>query len=391
MKKYLFLTFVFIGLLLAVGCIIYVPYSKEYPPPQEKEYYEREYRDYSVRYDTSYFYDYLSPHGMWVYQPPYGYVWIPRVYRYGWRPYTYGSWIWTDYGWTWISDWDWGWIPFHYGRWGWDEYLGWFWVPDTVWGPAWVTWRRSDLYIGWAPLPPDVRFVPGIGIRSITYGIPEPYWVFVEYPHFYHTQVYRYMLPFERNRTIISTTIHKTNIVERDRRVINEGIERDFIQNKINKQIITHRLRDAGREVKTVIGIDQVEVFRPNIQQNETAKPKTVVRKEDVQGEIARLPVTQTDEVGQVRSESTLQELQKREWTVMKESQEKEIGEIRKTSEVKKEEAQTAAEKVKIEKETQAKIGELKKKHEAEESKLKERQKEEETEAKVKKIKIKKE
>ena len=28
-----------------------------------------------------------------------------------------GHWLQTEYGWTWISDWDWGWAPFHYGRW----------------------------------------------------------------------------------------------------------------------------------------------------------------------------------------------------------------------------------------------------------------------------------
>ena len=140
MKKIVLLSLVGIALVLIAGCIIYVPYPEGYPPPQEEDYYDRDYRDFSGPYDTSYFYDYLSPYGMWVYQPPYGYVWIPKVYRYGWRPYSYGSWVWTDYGWTWISDWEWGWIPFHYGRWAWDDYLGWFWVPDTVWGPAWVSW-----------------------------------------------------------------------------------------------------------------------------------------------------------------------------------------------------------------------------------------------------------
>ncbi|MCJ7581918.1 MAG: hypothetical protein MUP98_15500, partial [Candidatus Aminicenantes bacterium] len=157
-NKLSFYSFVILVILLLSSCLIYVPYPEGSPSTREDPYYEENYYDTPSRYDTSYFYDYLSPHGTWVFNSPYGYVWIPRVYRYGWRPYSNGNWAWSDYGWTWISDWEWGWIPFHYGRWGWDNYLGWYWVPDTVWGPAWVTWRQSSLYIGWAPLPPGTRF-----------------------------------------------------------------------------------------------------------------------------------------------------------------------------------------------------------------------------------------
>jgi hypothetical protein len=73
--------------------------------------------------DINFFFDYLSPYGSWVEFSPYGYVWCPVGLGYGWRPYTDGHWLWTDYGWTWISDYDWGWVPFHYGRWDWDEGL----------------------------------------------------------------------------------------------------------------------------------------------------------------------------------------------------------------------------------------------------------------------------
>ncbi|MGZ4886752.1 MAG: DUF6600 domain-containing protein, partial [Candidatus Aminicenantales bacterium] len=102
-------------------------------------------QEFGSELDINYCYDYLSPFGSWVNLDPYGYVWTPRQMGYRWRPYADGHWVWTDYGWTWISDFDWGWMPFHYGRWGWDDDCGWFWVPGTVWGPAWVTWRYSDL------------------------------------------------------------------------------------------------------------------------------------------------------------------------------------------------------------------------------------------------------
>src|SRR5262245_34619842 len=70
------------------------------------------------------FYDTLSPHGDWVEVPNVGTVWRPNPEEVGddFRPYaTGGTWVNTDYGWSFESDWDWGWAPFHYGRWYLDE------------------------------------------------------------------------------------------------------------------------------------------------------------------------------------------------------------------------------------------------------------------------------
>lgn len=377
-------SFVFFGILLLSSCIIYVPFPEDSPPTQEDPYYEEDYRDTPSRYDTSYFYDHLSPHGMWVHHSPHGYVWIPRVYRYSWRPYSNGNWIWTDFGWTWVSDWDWGWIPFHYGRWDWDNYLGWYWVPDTVWGPAWVTWRRSSLYIGWSPLPPGTRFVPGVGIRSITFGLSGRHWIFVEYPYFYRTQIYRYMLPVERNQTIISSTIHKTNIIQRDRRIINQGIDREYVQNRIEKPIMKHILKDAAKPMKSIVRLDEFQVFRPNIEKNETAKPKTVLKRENIRDTLVRTKIQRTGSVSQKTIEPKLKENQMREVRILKRSQTKEISMVKKKSEDDKKNSTSAAEKAKIEKETRVRIDVLLKKHKIEEAKQKERHKEEE--AKVRKV-----
>src|SRR2546423_9736807 len=30
-------------------------------------------------------------------------------------------------------------------------------VPGDEWAPAWVSWRSSKDYVGWAPLPPEAR------------------------------------------------------------------------------------------------------------------------------------------------------------------------------------------------------------------------------------------
>ena len=103
------------------------------------------------------FADGLSPYGTWVDDSAYGRVWMPSIgiVGAGFSPYASGGhWALTEYGWTWISDWDWGWAPFHYGRWAVLGGRGWCWIPGTLWGPAWVSWRSGGGYVGWSPLPP---------------------------------------------------------------------------------------------------------------------------------------------------------------------------------------------------------------------------------------------
>ena len=111
----------------------------------------------------------LAPYGGWDYDSSYGYVWSPSVSIVGggFSPYaTGGHWALTEYGWTWVSDWNWGWAPFHYGRWI-TRAGRWSWVPGSMWGPAWVSWRSGGGYVGWSPLPPrGVRLAGGYGAGS---------------------------------------------------------------------------------------------------------------------------------------------------------------------------------------------------------------------------------
>jgi len=123
--------------------------------------------------DQDIFYDSLSPYGSWTDVAPYGRVWVPTV-GYGWRPYYYGRWVLTDWGWTFVSDDPWGWAAYHYGRWNWGIGIGWYWIPGTVWGPAWVSWRYGGGYVSWCPLGP----------RGVVFGYRHPAWVAVSQVHF---------------------------------------------------------------------------------------------------------------------------------------------------------------------------------------------------------------
>ena len=97
----------------------------------------------------------LSAYGQWIMTEEYGRIWVPYANRTpGWRPYFYGQWEYTDWGWSWVSDEVWGAGPYHYGRWTWMSGHNWVWIPDYTWGPAWVTWSAGGGCVGWAPMGP---------------------------------------------------------------------------------------------------------------------------------------------------------------------------------------------------------------------------------------------
>ncbi len=150
-----------------------------------------------VSYDD--FYADLAPYGEWFDLPGYGRVFRPYASVVGddFRPYaTGGQWVYTPYGWSFVSDLPFAWATFHYGRWALDVTYGWIWVPGTVWGPAWVDWRWGGGYVGWAPLPPA-------GWAATWY---DPYWSFVQVNVFGSPDVDVYVLPHRRVRHVYEET-----------------------------------------------------------------------------------------------------------------------------------------------------------------------------------------
>ncbi len=47
-------------------------------------------------------FDTLTHHGDWMMHSRFGRVWRPWVIQ-NWRPFYYGHWAWTSYGWLWVS------------------------------------------------------------------------------------------------------------------------------------------------------------------------------------------------------------------------------------------------------------------------------------------------
>ena len=201
--------------------------SPDQPPPANVTY--------------NYFYDTLSPYGTWVDLDNYGWCWQPTVVviNHDWRPYCdRGHWIYSDCGWYWLSDYSWGWAPFHYGRWFRHGRFGWCWTPDTVWAPAWVSWRYSNDYCGWAPLPPAANFRPGFGFTyyggavgvGFDFGLSIDCYSFVGWNHFWDHRPNRYALPRHQVTQIFNNTTVINNIVQGNNNiVINCGISRDRV------------------------------------------------------------------------------------------------------------------------------------------------------------------
>ena len=191
-----------------------------------------------------FFYTSLSPYGEWIQINGGENVWRPFNIGYGWAPYHYGHWVWTNDGWYWDSDEPYGNIVYHYGRWYNDDYYGWIWIPDYQWAPAWVEWRYDNEYIGWAPLPPYAAFSIGFGIRFTTsYNVPYRYYSFLSYNHMCDVNAYNYYVDNNYKYRIYYNSKFRTNYGYSDGRVINRGVDVDFIRQRSGGRIVERRIQ----------------------------------------------------------------------------------------------------------------------------------------------------
>jgi hypothetical protein len=220
------------------------------------------------------FYRKLEPYGAWRETSDYGYVWQPRAAEEsrGWRPYTNGHWVYTDAGWTWISDEPFGWATYHYGRWMRLRNVGWVWVPGTEWAPAWVSWRTSNEYVGWAPLPPEARFDRRRGIRNWAdsyYDIGPDQYSFVPGGEFGSERIERAVVPVERNVTIVNETTNVTNITYSNTTVVNQGPNyeqwRSRGQRPIQRYRLERRTQTGDETAPPVVRGEMIEMPAPVI------------------------------------------------------------------------------------------------------------------------------
>ena len=238
----------------------YQPAAQPAPPPYPTEQPETAPEPQPVEppaeVSVNYFYDNLAPYGSWVDVEGYGRCWRPSVmvYNPGWQPYCdHGHWVYTDCGWYWSSDYSWGWAPFHYGRWFQVPRWGWCWTPDTVWGPSWVTWRYSDDYCGWAPLPPFAAYREGFGFfyrgRNVgigfDFGLNVNCFTFVSIGHFCDPHPRRFRAAGTQVTQIYNRTTVINNFEVRDHNFVNHGIDPQHITAVTRTPIHPISIRDA--------------------------------------------------------------------------------------------------------------------------------------------------
>jgi hypothetical protein len=248
------------------------------------------------------FYDGLSPYGNWVDYQNYGYVWVP--YEQGFRPYyNNGHWVYTDFGWTWVSNYNWGWAPFHYGRWLYDDAYGWMWVPGYEWAPAWVSWRSGGGCYGWAPLGPG-NFDIGFGSR-----IPYNRWAFVPNRYINSPRINNYYVAPEKNVTIINNTtvINNTNITN-NKTVYVIGPSATEVEKVTNEKIRPAKIVQANTPGNTKVSGSTVTIYKPPVretpQQNEQIKPSKIVKLNELK--------TQRVNTGAVQNETPGKETQEK-------------------------------------------------------------------------------
>jgi hypothetical protein len=222
---------------------------------------------------VNYFYNDLAPYGSWVQLEGYGWCWQPRtvVVDRGWQPYcNSGHWVYTDAGWFWQSDYSWGWQR--------HERCGWVWLPDTVWAPAWVTWRVSGDNCGWAPLPAHADFDARLGFRfngvsvraDFDFGLRADNFTFIALKDFNDRDLGHRRLSATEARNVYGKTTIVNSYTVNNNVIVNHGIAVERVTAVTHTDFKKVAIRDVPRNpgkpaFATPGGKREAVVFRPEL------------------------------------------------------------------------------------------------------------------------------
>lgn len=226
------------------------------------------------------FFDELQPHGVWVRHARYQYVFCPTGVDANWRPYTEGRWLYVEgRGWYFDSEEPFAWATYHYGRWFPDRDLGWCWVPGTKWAPAWVSWRRSDNIVGWAPLPPEEDgYAVSVVIRER--DLPEGYWVFVPTERFIEPDLSVSIVIGSQQPDYYAQTQFLGPVVVEGDVVVNNVIDVTYIEQNINQQVIVYQPQEAAGPAEQSVAVETqtIAVFDQDVAatEAEAAPPEAI-------------------------------------------------------------------------------------------------------------------
>jgi hypothetical protein len=214
----------------------------------------------------------------------FNYIWVPNQrYRYeGWTPYNDGRWVWTDWGWTWVSDYSWGWGPYHYGRWWYSESYGWVWSPGRRWGPGWVNWRNNEGYVGWYPISPRNHWRNN-RFDEVNHHYRDDGWVVTRKLDFTNHITKSTVISGNTRNEVLKTSTPFLNIQKNGNKLFNSGPDVKDIEKVQNKKIVQkpitevsdlHLQKKVINNTKVEDKINVVPIGAPP-NNNKTTQPKS--------------------------------------------------------------------------------------------------------------------
>ncbi len=220
------------------------------------------------------FYSGLDQYGEWIALDGGVYAWRPLNVEADWRPYSYGHWVWTDYGWYWMSDEPWAWAVYHYGRWYSDDYYGWVWIPGYDWAPAWVEWRYGAECVGWAPLGPYAVFSPSFGIfYQTTWVTPYSYWCFTDYYAMTSPNLHQNIYRSAYNTRYIGQTRGGGSVQYEGGRIITRGPDRQAVERRSGTRVVKADIVDSDQRRPERMyrngSEERLEIYRPSLNRAE--------------------------------------------------------------------------------------------------------------------------
>ena len=104
-------------------------------------------------------------------------------------------------------------------------------------GPAWVAWRSTSSYVGWAPLPPGVSlnvlsqltFSGHPVTPGFDFGLVPSSYVFVRASRFLTADLPRHVIPAARAASLAGTSAVINNYTVVNNKIINGGVSRGVI------------------------------------------------------------------------------------------------------------------------------------------------------------------
>ena len=235
-------------------------------------------RLFAQQISIDFFYDKLAPYGHWAEMDELGWVWQPASVATTWRPYSDGYWVNTSEGWSFNSNTPWSWAVYHYGRWSFQDNYGWVWIPGTVWAPAWVAWRKSDKYVGWAALPPKAEWSKDDGLQTSQIDwdtdINWSSWCFVEPVYFADKEVFNHLQSTSRNPILMNETYNITSYSSENNHIVDNSLPAQEIERSTNTKISTYNIVETNNYQENVSRqtSNQIYIYRPIIVRNTIVK-----------------------------------------------------------------------------------------------------------------------